>query len=205
MVIGGSEERVETRERETRRGDGTEELAVGEDLVRLGVDLHHREGVVQLHVGLADVPTLADGVDALVEPQPGAVAFGDGALRYDPRTLGPRVAGGRIAGWASLNRYNPREAYGHTVELSVYVRHERRGHGIGRALMNELMTRARASGHHVVLAQVAADQEPSLRLHRSFGFEDVGRLREVGFKFDRWLDVILLDRILPAAPRRELT
>ena len=66
--------------------------------------------------------------------------------------------------------------------------------------MDALLARARDSGHHVVLAQVAADQEPSLRLHRSVGFQDVGRLREVGFKFDRWLDVILLDRILPAAP-----
>ena len=110
---------------------------------------------------------------------------------------GPRVAGGRIAGWASLNRYYPREAYGRTVELSVYVRHDRHRRGIGRALMTELLSRARASGHHVVLAQVAADQEPSLCLHRSFGFQDVGRLREVGFKFDRWLDVIVLDRLLP--------
>lgn len=123
----------------------------------------------------------------------------------DARRDGPRVAGGRIAGWASLNRYNPREAYGLTVELSVYVRHDRHRRGIGRALMNELLARAQASGHHVVLAQVAADQEPSLRLHRSSGFQDVGRLREVGFKFNRWLDVILLNRMLPGAPRRELT
>ena len=109
---------------------------------------------------------------------------------------GPRVAGGRISGWASLNRYNPRQAYGRTVELSVYVRHDRHRRGVGRSLMNELLDRARVSGHHVVLAQVAADQEPSLQLHRSFGFEDVGRLREVGFKFDRWLDVILMSRML---------
>jgi L-amino acid N-acyltransferase len=121
----------------------------------------------------------------------------DAAARLD----GPRVAGGRITGWASLNRYHPREAYGRTVELSVYVRHDRHRRGVGRALMNELMSRARASGHHVILAQVAADQEPSLRLHRSFGFQDVGRLREVGFKFDRWLDVIVMDRILPTASR----
>lgn len=109
---------------------------------------------------------------------------------------GPRVAGGRIAGWASLNKYNPREAYGHTVELSVYVRDEHRGLGIGRALVSELLAHARAVGHHVVLAQVAADQEASLALHRCLGFREVGRLHEVGFKFERWLDVVLFDLIL---------
>lgn len=109
---------------------------------------------------------------------------------------GPRVAGGRIAAWASLNPYNPREAYWHTVELSVYVRDEHRGLGIGRALVSELLAHARTVGHHVVLAQVAADQEASLALHRSLGFREIGRLREVGFKFDRWLDVVLFDLLL---------
>jgi phosphinothricin acetyltransferase len=123
-----------------------------------------------------------------------------------------RVAGGAIAGWASLNRYNPREAYGRTVELSVYVRHGLHRRGVGRALVVALLERARASGHHVVLAQVAADQDASLALHGSLGFREVGRLREVGFKFGRWLDVLMLDlqlpvpgRPLPAPQYRELT
>jgi L-amino acid N-acyltransferase YncA len=126
-----------------------------------------------------------------------------------------RIAGGAIAGWASLNRYHPREAYGRTVELSVYVRHGLHRRGVGRALVVELLERARASGHHVVLAQVAADQDASLALHRGLGFREVGRLREVGFKFGRWLDVLMLDLQLPAAadrantrpatPHRELT
>lgn len=110
---------------------------------------------------------------------------------------GPRVAGHSILGWASLNPYNPREAYGHTVDLSIYVRDGHRRRGVGRALLGELLGYARSAGHHVVLAQVAADQEPSLSLHRSFGFQEVGRLREVGFKFGRWLDVVVLDHILP--------
>lgn len=115
-----------------------------------------------------------------------------------PRS-GPRVAGGRIAGWGSLNRYNPREAYGHTVELSVYVRDARRGSGVGRALLTELLSHARAVGHHVVLAQVSADQAASLALHRSFGFREVGRLREVGYKFERWLDVVVFDLVIAGA------
>ncbi|CAN5767495.1 GNAT family N-acetyltransferase [soil metagenome] len=118
---------------------------------------------------------------------------------------GPRVAGGRIAGWASLNPYGSREGYARTVELSVYVRHDRHRRGVGRALLDDLVVRARALGHHVVLAMVAADQEPSLALHRRCGFRDVGRLHEVGFKLGRWLDVVLLDQVLPDAPRRELT
>jgi phosphinothricin acetyltransferase len=122
-------------------------------------------------------------------PEHPVVVFEDEQLGSGTR--GPRVAGGAIAGWASLSPYYPREAYGRTVELSVYVRHEHRGRGIGRALVTELLAEARALGHHVVLAQVAADQEPSLRLHRSLGFREVGRLDEVGFKFDRWLDVVL--------------
>jgi phosphinothricin acetyltransferase len=121
-------------------------------------------------------------------------------LEDDGRSVGgPRVAGGRILGWASLNPYNPREAYGRTVELSVYVREGHQRRGIGRALVSELLDRARASRHHVVLAQVAADQSASLGLHRSLGFREVGRLTEVGFKFGRWLDVVLFDRILPIA------
>jgi L-amino acid N-acyltransferase len=114
----------------------------------------------------------------------------------------PRVAGGAIAGWGSLSRYYPREAYGHTVELSIYVRHDQRGRGIGRALVSELLGQARGARHHVVLAQVAADQEASLALHRKFGFREVGCLREVGFKFDRWLDVVLFHLVISASDTR---
>jgi L-amino acid N-acyltransferase len=114
---------------------------------------------------------------------------------------GPWVAGGRVIGWASLNPYHPREAYRHTVDLSVYVRNGHRGRGIGRALVRELLDHAKNAGHHVVLAQVAADQAPSLAMHRSLGFREVGTLREVGFKFDRWLDVVLFDRLLATQVR----
>lgn len=123
----------------------------------------------------------------------------------DADAVGPRVAGGRIAGWASLNRYRSRGAYARTVEHSVYVRHEYHRRGIGRLLLDDVVVRAQALGHHVVLAMVAGDQEPSLALHRRCGFRDIGRLHEVGFKFGRWLDVVLLDRLLHPAPHRELT
>jgi L-amino acid N-acyltransferase len=113
--------------------------------------------------------------------------------------------GGPVTGWASLNRYSAREAYARTVDVSVYVRHDRHRRGIGRALLGDLVTRARALGHHAVLAMVAADQDASLALHRGCGFRDVGRLHEVGFKLGRWLDVVVLDQLLPDGPYRELT
>lgn len=115
-----------------------------------------------------------------------------------------------VVGWASLSKVYPREAYDHTVELSVYVRHDRRGRGLGRQLVNELVARARRAGHHVVIAQVSADQTASLDLHRELGFREAGVLRQVGFKFQRWLDVVLFDLVLPGfggtpGPRHELT
>lgn len=109
---------------------------------------------------------------------------------------------GEVFGWASLSAYHPRQAYRRTVEDSVYIRHDRCGRGVGTALLADLLARAGALGHHVVVALIAADQEPSLRLHAAFGFEPAGRLREVGWKFDRWLDVVFMQRRLGGdAPR----
>ncbi|MDB4943828.1 MAG: pta [Labilithrix sp.] len=116
-----------------------------------------------------------------------------------------RVAGGRVTGWASLNRYRQREAYRRTVEHSVYVRHDQHGRGVGGQLLTELIARATTLGHHVMLAHVASDQAPSLALHRRLGFADAGRIREVGFKFGRWVDVSILDLVLPAPPGPKLT
>lgn len=106
-------------------------------------------------------------------------------------------ADGTVVGWGALSAWNPREAYARTVEDSVYVREGRHRRGIGRRLLADLVSRAAALGHRAIIAQVAGDQAPSLELHRALGFEEVGRLRDVGYKFGRWLDVILLQRVLP--------
>jgi phosphinothricin acetyltransferase len=100
--------------------------------------------------------------------------------------------GGVVAGWAALSRFHPRSAYRFTVENSVYIHVDHRRRGIGRALMRVLIDQAPALGHRSIIAGVSGDQEPSLRLHRSLGFVEVGRLRAVGFKFGRWLDVVTL-------------
>jgi L-amino acid N-acyltransferase YncA len=113
---------------------------------------------------------------------------------YHPATVAE--LDGEVVGWGALSPYHTREAYRQTVEDSVYVRHDRLGRGVGTALLADLLARAGQLRYHAVIALVVAEQAQSLRLHESFGFETVGRLREVGRKFDRWLDVVLMQRLL---------
>lgn len=107
---------------------------------------------------------------------------------------------GAVAGWASLNVHKPTGGYRHTVELSVYLRDDERGRGLGRRLLGELLERARAAGHHAVLGGVCTEQAASMRLHESMGFVKVAHLREVGFKFGRWLDVAYFEKVLEPPP-----
>ncbi len=104
--------------------------------------------------------------------------------------------GGRVAGWAALRPTTDRPAARFTVENAVYVDPECRGRGIGSALLAEIIERARAIGHHAVIAMVVAGNESSEKLHLKLGFERVGLMREVGRKFDRWLDLIVFEKIL---------
>lgn len=103
---------------------------------------------------------------------------------------------GSVLGWASLSPHKSTGGYRHTVELSVYLREDTRGRGLGRALLGELLVRARAAGHHAVLAGVCTEQADSMRLHEAMGFTKVAHLREVGFKFGRWLDVAYFEKVL---------
>lgn len=103
---------------------------------------------------------------------------------------------GRIAGFASLSPYRARPAYASTVEDSVYVDSEFRGRGVGRALLGEILEIAVARGFHTVMARVVGGHDTSIGLHESLGFAIVGTEHEVGRKFGRWLDVVLLQRML---------
>lgn len=100
---------------------------------------------------------------------------------------------GQVVGWGSLSPYHPRAAFRNTVEESVYIHHDFHRRGLGRTILQDLLARARALGHHRVIAAISGDQEPSLALHRALGFTDAGRLNEVGFKFGRWLDLVYLE------------
>jgi L-amino acid N-acyltransferase YncA len=101
-----------------------------------------------------------------------------------------------VVGWGSLSPYHARSAYRRTVENSVYVHHQFHRRGIGSLLLNDLINRARTLGHHVIIAGIDADQDASVSLHHRFGFKKVGQLNQVGFKFNRWLDVIYMELIL---------
>ena len=101
-----------------------------------------------------------------------------------------------VGGFASLTPYRPRPAYSTTVEDSVYVRRDLRGRGVGRLLLADLVRRASDHGFHSVIARIVGEHDASIALHRACGFEPVGREREVGRKFNRWLDVVLMQRML---------
>jgi phosphinothricin acetyltransferase len=103
---------------------------------------------------------------------------------------------GAVVGWGALSVHNAREGYARTVDDSLYVRHDVHRRGVGRALLADLLERARALGHQVVVAGIDSTQSPSLALHKAFGFEDVGTFRGVGHKFGRVLDVVYLQKIL---------
>jgi len=101
-----------------------------------------------------------------------------------------------ITGYGSFGDFRAWPGYKFTVEHSVHVRADRRAHGIGAAIVAELVRRAKGLGKHVVIAGIDADNIASLRLHERLGFEKVAHFREVGWKFGRWLDLVFMQRRL---------
>jgi L-amino acid N-acyltransferase len=103
---------------------------------------------------------------------------------------------GSVLGFGSLSPYRSRPAYAPTVEDSVYVDRAQRGSGIGRALLDELVSLGSAHGFHSAIARIVGEHEASIALHRACGFETIGVEREVGRKLGQWLDVVLMQRML---------
>jgi L-amino acid N-acyltransferase YncA len=103
---------------------------------------------------------------------------------------------GRMLGFASFGDFRPWEGYAKTVEHSVYVDGPARRRGIGAALLAALIERGQALGLHAMVGGIEAGNGPSLALHATLGFREVGRLLEVGRKFDRWLDLVFVERLL---------
>jgi len=101
-----------------------------------------------------------------------------------------------VVGFASLSPYRSRPAYATTVEDSVYVHRDHRGRGYGQRLLEDLVGRARQHGFHSVIARIVGGHAASIALHDRCGFEYAGTEREVGRKLNRWLDVVLMQRML---------
>ena len=152
----------------------------------------------------ADLPALADIYNEAVahsvstfdvEPQPpelfaervASTRPGDHVLVAQERD--------RVVGMSYAATYRPRPAYDGTRETSIYLAPQARGRGLGRALYDELLARVDTDGIHVCLAVIAEPNAASAALHAAVGFERVGTLREVGRKFDRWVDTTWWQRI----------
>ncbi len=104
--------------------------------------------------------------------------------------------GDQVLGYASYGSFRAFEGYRQTAELSVYVAAHARGKGAGDQLMQALLDHARGNHIHVLLGAIEAQNTASLRLHEKHGFTQTGLLPQVGRKFDRWLDLVLMQRIL---------
>lgn len=104
-----------------------------------------------------------------------------------------------VIGFSTFGDFRSWPGYRFTVEHSVHVRSDRRGLGIGKELVEALFPRAEALGKHIMIAGVDGANAASIRFHERLGFERAGLLREVGHKFDRWLDLVFLQRWI--APR----
>jgi L-amino acid N-acyltransferase len=102
----------------------------------------------------------------------------------------------QVVGWGSLSKFREKIGYQYSVEHSVYVAADQRRRGIGRLLLRALIEAARNLGKRVIIGGVDASNEASVQLHLSLGFEQVAHFKQVGYKFDRWLDIIFLQKIL---------
>ena len=158
----------------------------------------------------AAVPTDAEAIRAIYN-----VEVAGSTVTFDlvPRSLEDQVAwieehsGGHpaivavdntdtVVGFGSLSPYKERPAYFTTVEDSVYVCGEQRSTGVGHQILSELVRLAQSYGYHSVIARIVGGHDTSISLHRRCGFDIVGTEREVGRKLGRWLDVVVMQRMM---------
>jgi L-amino acid N-acyltransferase YncA len=108
-------------------------------------------------------------------------------------------ADGQVIGFASYDDFRDSSkwrGYRFTVEHSVHIDEAHHGAGVGRELMEALIARATEAGKHVMIGAIDGENEVSIRFHQRLGFTEVARMPETGFKFDRWLDLVLVQRVL---------
>jgi len=152
-----------------------------------------------------------EDLDAITEIYNEAIATTDATFDTEPKTDAEQrdwfashdarhpilvaESNGAVVGWASLSEWSGRCAYADTAEISLYVKEEFRGSGVGRRLLEDIMRQGEKVGLHVVIARIVEGNSESIHLHESVGFEHIGVMREVGRKFGRLLDVRLMQRI----------
>jgi phosphinothricin acetyltransferase len=124
---------------------------------------------------------------------------------FDDHTSGDYVAlvaqfDGQVAGFAGFSAFRPKAGYASTVEDSIFLDPAFRGRGIGKVLLQQLLAEARLRSVHSVVAAITSENLASIGLHRNAGFQEVGRLPQVGHKFGRWLTLLLFQIILDDRP-----
>ena len=110
---------------------------------------------------------------------------------------------GEVVGFAAYGEFRDIvkwPGYRFTAELTIHIDEQQWGRGVGRALMTELLARARRAGMHAMIAAVDGENTQSLAFHEKMGFTEVGRLEQTGFKFGRWLDLVFLQVLLDEPP-----
>jgi L-amino acid N-acyltransferase YncA len=107
---------------------------------------------------------------------------------------------GAVAGFSSFGHFRVWPCYRYTVEVSVYVEKSFRGKGISKMLLAALLVRAGQMNIHAIIAGISADNEISIKLHQSFGFAEVAHFKEVGYKFNRWLDLKFFELMIENTP-----
>lgn len=164
--------------------------------------------------GIQIRPARLEDIDAILEIYNDAVLHTTASYDYEPwnkqqrrewfeehakneyPVLVAEFDGGKVVGWSSLSRFHSRRGYRYTAEDSVYIAPEHRGLGIGKQLLAPLLDAARQRQFHSIIGLIDASNEASVRLHARFGFEKAAFLKQVGFKFGRWLDVVYMQLLL---------
>jgi phosphinothricin acetyltransferase len=170
-------------------------------------DSHPSRGVIVRDAAEADVPAIAaiyadhvlHGTASFEEiaPDAGEIRRRFLEVRTSGRPYLVAEAGGRVAGYAYAGAYRARTAYRFTLEDSIYLDPSTAGQGIGTRLMAALLERCEAGPWREIVAIIGdSANEPSIALHRKFGFVHVGTLTNVGFKHGRWLDSVVMQRTL---------
>ena len=163
------------------------------------------EPIIIRHATLADAPAIAEIYNYEVENETSTFDLVPRSLDDQREWQAARSGAfavivaeidGQVVGFGALSPYKERAAYRAAVEDSIYVRRDSARRGIGKALLEHLLVTAKDGGFHTVLARIATENEASIALHQALGFDVVGIEKQVGRKFNRWLDVMLLQHML---------